>query len=499
MKTIDSHFHQPLVAFAVCLAMAAPLAAQAATAQTATAQTAAPAAASPAATVTAPAAAPSPAPALSIEDAVSSALAKDPGVISANLDWLSAKSKADSAKWKQLPSLSANAGYTRLSELPASDTAITTSFAGQTVSIGLPSLLNAFSLGLNLQYPVFTGFRIKESIAIAALQAEAKDVASESVKRALAFDVRRSYWEVVRATYNIATLEQNLDLMEQNSDLTTRQLGEGVATRADQLTAQMRLQQASQDLGDARSAQKRAFLTLASLTGADLATLGVSTAADDAPLPYTLITKPDESAMPSAALDEAALVDGALAKRPETRAAELARKLAEHSIEMSRAALYPTVALTGNYAYSDPNQRVPFQTDPWLFTGTWALGLVVNYDIGGVPAALDDIKAQTFAASKAKSDEARQRNAVVMDVETCIVNLERAMRDLASAQAMVGQAEENLRVVQGRVAAGTAKDIDLSSSKFDLLRMNFAVTNKRIDAIIAQADLARATASEEFK
>jgi hypothetical protein len=64
---------------------------------------------------------------------------------------------------------------------------------------------------------------------------------------------------------------------------------------------------------------------------------------------------------------------------------------------------------------------------------------------------------------------------------------------------MVAQAEENLRVVQGRVAAGTAKDIDLSSSKFDLLRMNFAVTNKRIDALIAQADLARATASEDLK
>ena len=124
---------------------------------------------------------------------------------------------------------------------------------------------------------------------------------------------------------------------------------------------------------------------------------------------------------------------------------------------------------------------------------------MVNYDIGGVPAALDDIKAQTLAASKAKSDEVRQRNAVVMDVENCIVNLERAVRDLGSIQSMVAQAQENLRVVQGRVAAGTAKDIDLSSSKFDLLRMNFAVTNKRIDVLIAQADLARATASEELK
>ena len=86
-----------------------------------------------------------------------------------------------------------------------------------------------------------------------------------------------------------------------------------------------------------------------------------------------------------------------------------------------------------------------------------------------------------------------------MDVENCIVNLGRAMRDLASTESMVAEAQENLRVVQDRVAAGTAKDIDLSTAKFDLLRTNFAVTNKRIDALVAQADLVRATASEEMQ
>jgi outer membrane protein TolC len=288
--------------------------------------------------------------------------------------------------------------------------------------------------------------------------------------------------------------------MRQNIDLVGKQLGQGVATRADQLAAQMRLEQATEDLSDARALQRRAFLNLASLTGADIAALGIATAAEDAALPFELSTKPEDRPMPeaSAASDEAALVSSALARRPETRTAELARKLAEHAIEMSRAALYPTVAITGNATYADPNQRVAFQSSSF-FTLTGSVGLAASYDIGGVPAALDDIKSQTLAASKAKSDEQRQRNAIVMDVENCVVNLARALRDLASTQSMVAQAEENLRVTQSKVAAGTAKDIDLSSAKFDLLRMNFAVTNKRIDALVAQADLERATASEDMK
>lgn len=502
MKLTDCHNSRRLepafalrlgAALLAALAIAAPLAGQAA--------------AAPAPTTAGGA------PTLSIDEAVATALAKDPGVISANLDWLSAKSKADSASWKRLPSLSASmggtfftplayvtppSGYSFLGEVP--DAKIDLSSAGFGV-INLTPADHYVSLGVNLQYPLYDGGRVKENIAIATLQIEGKDIARESVRRSLAFDVQRAYWEAVRATYNIATLEQNQDLMRMNSELASRQLSEGVATRADQLAAEMRLDQATQDLNDARSQQKRAFLSLASLTGADLAALGISTAADDAQPPFALSTKPDES-VPAAlsATDEAALISGALVKRPETRTAELARKLAEHTLAVSKAALLPTVALTGGLIVATPNQRDQFDdSSKWVVTTDGSIGLQVNYDIGGVPAALDDIKAQTLAASKAKSDEVRQRNAVVMDVENCIVNLERAVRDLGSIQSMVAQAEENLRVVEGRVAAGTAKEIDLSSSKFDLLRMNFAVTNKRIDVLIAQADLARATASEDLK
>jgi len=437
--------------------------------------------------------------ALSIDQAVAAALAKDPGIQSATLDWQSSKAKVDALSWKRYPSISASAGAQLLSPLPDATLSI------GTYSATIPSgMTHGFSLGLNVQYALYDGNRLRENIAITGLQSQGKDIARETAKRALAFDVRRAYWEAVRASCNRATLEQNLELMKANSQLASLQVSQGVATKADQLAAQMRLEQAAEDLGDALSFQRRAFLSLASLTGVDIAALGLGTAAETAALPFELTTKPDEEALGEAvaapgadpaAAPEAELVSGALARRPETRTAELARRLAEHSLALSRAALYPTVSVSGSASYADPNQRVAFQTTD-LFTLTGSLGLLVSYDVSGVPAALDDIRAQDLALSKARSDETRQRNAVVMDVENALVNFEKAKRDLASTMVMVEQARENLRVVQGRMAAGSAKDIDLRSSKFDLLRMEFAVTNKRIDALIAQADLARASASQ---
>ena len=71
-------------------------------------------AAETAATAATSAAAP-PARSLTIEQAVASGLANDPGIRSGNWDLVSARAKAQDAKYRMLPSLSASVGYTQLS------------------------------------------------------------------------------------------------------------------------------------------------------------------------------------------------------------------------------------------------------------------------------------------------------------------------------------------------------------------------------------------------
>jgi outer membrane protein TolC len=174
-------------------------------------------------------------------------------------------------------------------------------------------------------------------------------------------------------------------------------------------------------------------------------------------------------------------------------------EMAEHGIKQAQAGLYPTVTLTGNYTYADPNQRVPFQTDPTIFTGTWAIGVQIGYDIGGVGTNLAAVKAQEQALKKTQADGDKQRNTVTLDVRTCIISLEQARRDVALTQGAVDQATEDVRVAQQRLASGTANDLEVLTAQFNLLRANFSVTNREIDAQIASADLARATALDEVK
>jgi outer membrane protein TolC len=447
---------------------------------------------------------------VSLEAAVASALASSASVDSANLDLLSAVSKTQEAEWKRLPSLGLSAGYTRLSELPASDTNLSmtlpssfaTIFPGGVLSIPLPSLLNAFSFAVNMQYPVFAGFRLQEAAALAKVQQRGKEVALEMVKRSLVFEVERAYWEAVRATSNLKTLAKNVEYAKSNLDLVEKQATQGAATLADKLSAETRYSQANLDLGDASNLQRRAFLALANLAGGQLATALLSGAdgavlatVPDTPLPAALGGGQDSPLDESADLPPVdKLIETALAARPETRASAIAAEAARHGVAIAKGALYPTVALSGSYNLADPNQRVPFQTNPWQFTGTWAVGIGLSYDIGGLPANLAEVKAQEAAVDKSAADDRRQREAIVFDVRNCVMAYEQAVSDVQVVKGMIDQAIENQRVTQQRFDAGTASRPDLLGAQLSLLRAEFTVTNKEIDAQEARADLARALA-----
>ena len=438
-------------------------------------------------------------PTLSITDAVEAALRQNPGVESANWDWLAASAEAGAVGFRQFPSLSVSSSYQRLSQLPPMSVDFPNPFEPGTIPLELPaSLTNVFSFGVNLQYPVFAGYRLRETLAIARLTSDSKLSALEMVKRSLLFEVRRSYWEALRAEHSLGTLRRNLELTEANYNLLSEQVATGAATEADLLAAEARQKQAQIDLGSAVAQRNRACLLLASLLGWNLADLQISADPSAAQMPFALSTPADDPLVPgiAGALDDKELIDMALARRPETRSSALAAQAAEHGARLAAAPLYPTVAITGNFTFADPNPRVAFQTDPWQFAGTWALGVQLSYDIGGIRANLEEKKAQELGIKKARADAVKLTTTVILDVRTCILSLTRARADLELLRDMVAQAEENARVAQQRYEAGTLNEVGRLSEQLGLLRAQFAVFNKQIDVQIAAADLLRATAME---
>jgi outer membrane protein len=446
---------------------------------------------------------------LTVDGAVAEALRNDPGVASSTFDWLGSQASAEAARDKMLPSVTLSAGYMKLSELPSLSlsaipgllTETTAEELNSLLKKAMPSLTNSTTVKVGVQYPIFAGFRITEAANLAKLQAQGKGIGVEMVKRGLAFEVRRAYWETVRAGFGVQTLAKNLDLTRLYDKQVADRVAQGLATDADRLTADLRVSQAELSLADAVAGRTRANLVLATLIGDETSAASLSSSLDaNGALPFSLSTEPEEAASGTAigpGTDPAELIPLALSRRPETRASSISVDAAERAAIVARGGLYPTVALVGDYVYADPNQRVFPATDK--FTGTWDVGVQVSIDLGGIPGNLAQGREGADQVGKAKSDAEKQMKTVVLDVRTCILNLERMRRDLELTKRMVPQATENLRVTRQKYDNGMVSDSDVLGAEVGLLQAEYAVTSKQIDVRIASADLDRSVAAERIQ
>ena len=325
----------------------------------AAAETAAPSAASPApAASDAAASVPK---TLTVEQAVAAGLAADPGVLSAALDAQGARARAADARDRMLPSLAVSAGYSRLSDeptfsfnnLPSSDLQALYPYMSTLQALApvfadlLPNIDQAGNVRIDLQYPVFAGFRIHEAAEIAKLQALGKEAAADLSRRALTFEIRRAYWEALRASANVETLRKALELESVVKDEVEGLSAQGMATDAEKLAEDARLDQSKLALDDAQAGKDLAFLVLSALVG-DASASSVSA------IEYSIASVPGSSPPPSGLSDSdladarlGALVDRALANRPETRAAAMALNASLAAGVASKADLYPACPSSG--------------------------------------------------------------------------------------------------------------------------------------------------------
>jgi outer membrane protein len=438
--------------------------------------------------------------ALSVEEAVAAGLANDPGILSAAMDARASLARAAEARYGILPSLTLSAGYTKLSEEPSPSRSST----GNPVVDGVVDALMTELAGtptdskdvrLDLQYPLFSGFRLREAAEIAKLQSLGKGAAAELARRALTFDIRKAYWEASRATANVEALAKSLELETVKRDEVAQLAAQGMASEADRLDEDARYDQAALTLDEATSGKQLAFLVLANLVGEAGAARGAAPEYLLSSAAGTSVPPPEiAAAEQSGGAGEAALVEAALARRSETRAATIGLRASEEAVKAAKSGLYPGLSLSGSLSYADPDPRLFPAQDK--FNLSWSIGARLRYDLGGVPGSLERGKAADADLAKARADLARSRDAIALDVRKCALALRRSRDSLELTKGLVAQAEEGKRVADRKFENGMAKRSEVLQAEMALIRSKLAVINKLVDLELAQADLIRALGSE---
>ena len=132
----------------------------------------------------------------------------------------------------------------------------------------------------------------------------------------------------------------------------------------------------------------------------------------------------------------------ALANREELRSLDLANKIYDQKVNITRAGFLPTVALTANYMVTNPSLVNGFERK---FRGMWAVGAMVQIPIWNWGEGMYKVKAAKAEANIARYQLADAKEKVELQVSQASYKVNEAAKRLSMAEKNLEKADENLR------------------------------------------------------
>lgn len=433
---------------------------------------------------------------LTAEQAAARAARHGYGVMAAQAGVTVADAQRTEAGLQMIPSVSASARYTRLSDFPPfTIQAFNTLACLQNIGTCMTNpnqflssqtlqgaILNQYAVRLSLTIPLSDiPLRLYRVYEAAGFNAEARRLDLESSRLAAALEARVAFYEYLRALGQRAVAEQSLEATRRRRADVQRTVEAGIIARNELL----RIEAAVADL------ERIVLLAQNGLRLAETVLRMRIHAPEGEALAHGEVM--DRIEGPESDLNS--LVDRALARRHELLSFE--RQL--RALGANRAAVFagffPSVAAAGNIDVANPNTRIFPQQE--TFQTTWDVTLQLSWSPTAAitnTATLSRIDAQR---AQLEAQRAQLREGVELEVRSQWTAARAAQAQIESARAGLASAEENYRVRRERVAAGAATNTDLAEAEAELLRARLGVVNAVVDLRIALARLRRATGEPE--
>ncbi|NQC03297.1 TolC family protein, partial [Pseudomonas aeruginosa] len=256
----------------------------------------------------------------------------------------------------------------------------------------------------------------------------------------------QAYYDALAAQRSLAASRQVAELAAQNLEAADAKYRAGAAALSDRLQAQTALSQAS-------LAQVRDEGALSNALGVIALCMGL---APDTPLRLSgeLEAQPDTGFVK--AIDE--MLAEARREHPALLAAQ-ARLKAAASVEESRAAGRPSLALSANLARSHSDQAMAFNGD--TRERDRSIGLQLNIPLFEGFERTYQVRNALARREASEAELADTEQQVSLEVWNNYQSLSVETRSLARTRELVEQSRQSLEVVQGRYRSGVGSMIEL--------------------------------------
>ena len=393
---------------------------------------------------------------LTLNEAINLAWTKSNEVTLANTKVKTKQYELQSKKNNQYPDLKLSGQYQRLTNATV-DFKINQNNAG---SKEPQPIVNQLMIGqLNASVPVFSGFKIQNSIKVYENLYEAEIATATQTKEDIALRVIDYYAGLYKAQKTIELLKENQKSAQQRVTDFIELEKNGIIPKNDLLKSQLQVSKIQLSLDETNNNLKIINFYLVTLLKLNPETKLEIRESDFADFQMTNI--------PTNELP-------ALENRKDLLAVRLQEKASEANIKIAKGAYYPAIAIIGGYTALDLSNVITVQN-------AMNIGVGISYDLSAILKNGTLVKLAENKFIEAQNAEAILTDYIKSQVQKAIEDYDLALKQNVVYGQAVEQSSENYRIIKDKYDNGL-------SDTNDLLEADVEQLSSKINKALARAN-----------
>lgn len=325
---------------------------------------------------------------------------------------------------------------------------------------------NVFFGAITLTQPIYMGGKIRALNEIAEYAEQLSSTIHDGEAQNVIYAVDAAYWQVVslKAKYLLAkSYVELLDSLDHNVGLMVEQ---GVATRSNKLSVDVKLNSANVDLTKVENGLVLSRMALAQVCGLPVNTVFTLQDEDIDEVKDFIVPQRDYN------------MEEVFASRDDIRALQIGIDISGKQVDLARSSMLPNLALVGTYSFSNPNMFNGFSK---RFNGAFSVGAMLTVPLWHWGGNYYKYKRAQSNQTMMRMQMEDARELVTLQVSQASFRAEESLKTYLTTKSNLESANENLRSAQLGFREGVATSDDVMAAQTAWLKANSECIDAMID------------------
>lgn len=336
---------------------------------------------------------------------------------------------------------------------------------------------NVFAGAITVTQPIYMGGKIKAMNEITRYAEELAHSMRNSKAEDVIYDVDAAYWQVVSLKAKQKLAQSYVQLIEALENDVQAMVKQGVATRSNLLSVDVKLNEANVDMTKVNNGLVLSRMLLAQVCG-----LPVNTT-------FTLADE-DRNELPTSVRPTDVDINTVWARRNDVHSLELATKIYDQKARVTRSEMLPTVAAVAAAHLTNPNTYNGFKN---RFGGAFSVGAMVKVPLWHWGGLSNKYKAAQAEAKVKQLELADAKDKIQLQVSQAQFRYQESLKTYEMTKANLAKADENLRMAQVGFKEGVSTTDDVLTAQTAWLKANSEKIDAEIDVRMCDVYLSKVT------